>query len=318
MISLKISEENSMKRLLKMITLIICFFFAFSIQAEEGAKNILLLSGTKTHPFGHHECNSDISVLENLLQRQTKAEFETKLFLNGAWPETSELEAADAIVIICDGDAKHILNDRMAEFDALLGKNSDVGLFFIHYATVPLGRMEPDFKGTHFNNWIGGFYVGDSHNKTLTRFTNIRTKLFKHPVNNGVVPYTIFDEIYYRMQFVDNIRPIVVAEPYDEVPVFHSPAEKNRFERDIGQVASFESELERTIFWSFERENGARSLGTTMGHIHKNFWTNESIRKQMINSVAWISGLDIPVGGFDALDLTEEQLNLNHSSPEAK
>ena len=35
----------------------------------------------------------------------------------------------------------------------------------------------------------------------------------------------------------------------------------------------------------------------------------------MINSVAWISGLDVPAKGFDALELTEEQLNLNHSLP---
>ncbi len=116
------------------------------------------------------------------------------------------------------------------------------------------------------------------------------------------------------MEFVENIDPIVVAESLEDVPVFNSPVERMRFGRDNAQVATFESELERTIFWSFERESGGKSLGMTMCHIHRNFWMNESIRKQMINSVAWISGLEIPFDGFDALDLTEEQLNLNHSS----
>lgn len=304
-----------MNRIKPLIILSICCFFASCTQVEEKAKNVLLLSGPKSHAWGHHECNSDISVLENLLQRQTKAKFETKLFLDGAWPERSELEAADAIVIICDGDEKHILKDRMAEFDALLNNKSDLGVFFVHYATVPHGRKEPDFKGTYFNKWIGGFYAGDSKNKTLTRYTHIKSKLSDHPVNSGVEPYTLFDEIYYRMQYVDNIEPIMVAESFDEVPTFNSPVERTRYARDQDQVATFESELERTIFWSFERENGGRSLGMTMCHIHKNFWMNESIRKQMVNSVAWISGLDVPSGGYDALDLTEEQLNLNHSLP---
>lgn len=304
-----------MNRLPALVTLSICCFFVSCMQVQEKTKNVLLLSGPKSHAYGHHECNSDISVLENLLQRQTKAAFHTKLFLNGALPERSELEAADAIVVICDGDEKHVLKDRMAEFDALLEKNSDVGLFFVHYATVPFGRKEPDFKGTSFNQWIGGFYAGDSKNKTLTRYSHIKSKLSNHPVNRGVEPYTIFDEIYYRMEFVENIKPIVVAESLEDVPVFNSPVERMRFGRDNAQVATFESELERTIFWSFERENGGKSLGMTMGHIHKNFWTNESIRKQMVNSVAWISGLDVPSDGFDALDLTEAQLNLNHSAP---
>jgi hypothetical protein len=117
------------------------------------------------------------------------------------------------------------------------------------------------------------------------------------------------------MEYVENIRPIVVAESFDGAPTFQSPVERMRYARDHDQVATFESELERTIFWSFERENGGRSLGLTMGHIHRNFWMNESIRKQMVNSVAWISGLEVPADGFDALDLTEEQLMLNHSLP---
>ncbi|MGY8694554.1 MAG: hypothetical protein ACKVGW_10205, partial [Verrucomicrobiia bacterium] len=309
---------NDMKRIKPLIILSICFFFASCAQVEEKAKSILLLSGTKSHAFGHHECNADISVLENLLQRQVKAEFSTKLYLNGAWPEPSEFETADAIVIICDGDEKHILKDRMAEFDGLLKKNPGVGLFFIHYATVPFGRKEADFKGTSFNNWIGGFYAGDSKNKTLTRYSHIKSKLSDHPVNNGVAPYTLFDEIYYRMEFGDDIKPVVVAESLQDVPSFNSPVERMRFGRDNAQVATFESELERTIFWSYDREDGGKSLGMTMCHIHENFWTNESIRKQMINSVAWISGLAVPSDGYDALDLTEEQLNLNHSLPKAE
>lgn len=304
-----------MKRLLRLAIIGIGCFFVSCSPVQDKTKRILLLSGPKSHAYGHHECNSDISVLENLLQRQTKANFETKLFLNGAWPERSELENADAIVIICDGDEKHILKDRMVEFDALLETNEDVGLFFVHYATVPFGRKEPDFKGTYFHKWIGGFYAGDSKNKTLTRYSHIKSKLSDHPVNKGVAPYTIFDEIYYRMEFLEEIQPIVVAKPYDEVPSFHSPVERMRYGRDHAQVATFESELERTIFWSFEREGGGKSLGITMCHIHKNFWTNESIRKQMVNSVAWITGLDVPPEGFDALSLTEEQINLNHSEP---
>ncbi|MDQ8183580.1 ThuA domain-containing protein [Pelagicoccus sp. SDUM812005] len=307
-----------MKRIYAFLLSLLFCFAALHLQADPETKNVLLLSGKKTHGYGHHECNSDISVLENLLQRQSKARFDTQLFLDGAWPEPSQLEEADAIVIICDGDANHLLKDRMDEFDALQERNSDLGLLFVHYATVPFGRKEPDFKGTYFNKWIGGFYAGDSKSKTLTKYSHIEGKLAAHPVNRGVEPYRIFDEIYYRMEFVKDIVPVVVAEPLDEVPTFHNLIEQKRFEKDHSLVASFESERERTIFWSYERAGGGRSLGTTLGHIHRNFWTNEDIRKQMVNSVAWISGLDVPEEGFDALELTEEQLNLNHSAPKAK
>ncbi|WP_158972637.1 ThuA domain-containing protein [Paraglaciecola sp. L3A3] len=286
-----------------------------TIHSEKETKHILLLSGKKTHGHGQHENNSGISVLENLLQRQTKANFVTKIFLDAAWPTQSELDNADAIVIMSDGDQNHLLKDKMAEFDSLLEKNSDLGLLFIHYATVPEGRKSPDFKGTYFNNWIGGFYAGNSKNRTLTRWTHIQSKLSEHPVNKGVEPYTIFDEIYYRMEYVDSIKPIVVAETFNQVPTFYSNTGKSKYERDRNQVASFLSELERTIFWSFDRKGGGKSIGTTMGHTHSNFWMTKSIRKQLVNSVAWISGMDIPEEGFDALDLTEDQMMLNHSLP---
>ena len=305
----------------KLMTVIVCTLVLgcthITAHPEKETKNILLLSGKKTHAYGHHENGSGISVLENLLQRQTKANFKTKLFLDTAWPAQAELENADAVVVMCDGDDKHVLKDKMAEFDALLKKNSDLGLFFIHYATVPNGRKQSDFKGTYFNKWIGGFYAGDSKNKTLTRYTHIKSQLSDHPVNRGVEPYTIFDEIYYRMEHVDGIQPIVVAEAFNQEPEFHSNFEKSRYQRDSDAVAGFQSEAERTIFWSLERADGGKSVTTTMGHIHTNFWNTESIRKQMINSIAWISGLEIPKNGFDALDLTEAQLKLNHSLPKA-
>ncbi|MCM8534044.1 MAG: hypothetical protein NE330_22975, partial [Lentisphaeraceae bacterium] len=110
----------------KITLLIVSTFFIFSIQsvsASESLKKVLLLSGKKSHGYGHHECNSDISVLKNLLERQTKAEFSAKIFLNGAWPEDSEFGEADAIVICCDGDQKHILKNRMEKFDSILKAN---------------------------------------------------------------------------------------------------------------------------------------------------------------------------------------------------
>jgi type 1 glutamine amidotransferase len=307
-----------MKRILPLVFWVLFPCFLMGLRAEGDAKHVLLLAGPKSHGYGHHECNADISVLENLLQRQSQVRFTTQLFLHGAWPDESELKSADAIVIVCDGDDKHVLNGNEAEFEALLAHNNDLGLFFVHYATVPLGRKEADFEGTRFKKWIGGYYAGDSRNKTLTRFTYIESKLTEHPVNRGVTSYRLYDEIYYRMELVDNITPVVIAEPAEGVPTFHSAMEEDRFNRDLGQVASFESERERTIFWSFDRMGGGRSLATTMGHIHRNFWTNESIRRQMVNSVGWVAGLDIPAAGFDALDLTEEQLMLNHSSPKSE
>lgn len=295
-----------------------CINTAAYADVQKESKRILLLSGKKTHAYGHHENNAGISVLANLLQRQTQINFETQVFLDAAWPSEAQLNAADAIVIMSDGDAKHILKDKMSEFDTLLKNNKDLGLVFIHYATVPNGRKEADFNGEYFNKWIGGFYAGNSHNKTLTRWTHIQAKLPAHPVNNGVKPYTIFDEIYYRMEYVKGIKPIVVAESYKVVPNFHTNVEKSRYERDSQAVNGFKNELERTIFWSFERDDGGKSVATTMGHIHANFWTNKSIRKQMINSVAWVAGLQVPEAGFDALELSEAQLMLNHSMPKSK
>jgi len=133
-----------------------------SSNTHKETKKVILLSGKKSHAHGHHENNAGISVLENLLQRQTKAHFDTSKFLNGDWPEQSELERADAIVVMSDGDNKHILKDRMVEFDLLIKNNPKLGLLFIHYATVPEGRKNPEFKGGYFNDWIGGFYAGDS------------------------------------------------------------------------------------------------------------------------------------------------------------
>ena len=88
---------------------------------------------------------------------------------------------------------RHPINKHLKQFDALAEKG--VGLVCVHYGVeVPKGA-----PGTMFLKWIGGYF--ETFWSVNPHWTAEFKTIPKHPVANGVKPFTLKDEWYYRYAF---------------------------------------------------------------------------------------------------------------------
>lgn len=123
----------------------------------------------------------------------------------------------------------------------------------------------------------------------------------KHPITNGVRPFTIRDEWYFNMHWVGDVTdvkdarsvtPILQAVPPDKV-------------RGTADAKKYPGRLE-TMAWAYDRPTGGRGFGFTGGHFHRN-WADENFRRLVVNAVLWAAKADVPDGGakvdFDPADL---------------
>jgi len=130
----------------------------------------------------------------------------------------------------------------------------------------------------------------------------------RHPTTRGVKPFTILDEWYFNMRFVEDrkgLTPILVAVPDDstvERPDGHhsgNPAVRAAVARRDPQ----------TVAWAYERAGGGRGFGFTGAHFHTN-WGNEDFRKLALNAVLWLAHMEVPVDGVVS-KVTESDLAAN-------
>ena len=114
--------------------------------------------------------------------------------------DESVFEDAATVVIFSTGHAGHVLKPHLDEFDAIMKKGT--GVVMIHWAT----EAEKGKPGELFLQWMGGFcdldWSVNPHWKP--RFTNLPD----HPITNGVRDFSIDDEWYYHMRFVDDLKGV--------------------------------------------------------------------------------------------------------------
>ena len=127
----------------------------------------------------------------------------------GGWPSDPAIfQDAATVVILSDGGGRHPINKHLKQFDALAEKG--VGLVCVHYGVeVPKGA-----PGTMFLKWIGGYF--ETFWSVNPHWTAEFKTSPKHPVANGVKPFTLKDEWYYHMRFREGMKgvtPILSALP---------------------------------------------------------------------------------------------------------
>ena len=105
----------------------------------------------------------------------------------------------------------------------------------------------------------------------------------KHPIANGVKPFTIRDEWYFNMRFRDDMKgvtPILSAKPSDAVrdgPYVYPKGPYKHIQEAKGRP--------ETMMWAAERADGGRGVGFTGGHFHRN-WQDDNFRKVVLNAPA--------------------------------
>lgn len=270
--------------------------------ADAADRKLVLMAGKPSHPPRMHEFNAGVQLLSQCLAGVPG--LQVTCVLNG-WPaDESVFEGADAVVFYMDGGGRHEVvqenGRRLALIDQWVKQGVSIGC--MHYGVEVLA----DQAGVEFQRWIGGYYENSFSCNPIWEpaFSNFPD----HPVTRGVKPFTIRDEWYFNMRFIENIPgnaarkadgttfvPILVAAPSDDVrdgpyvyprgPYPHIQAARGR---------------EEAMMWVVERRDGGRGMGFTGGHFHDN-WGNPQFRKVVLNGLVWLAGVDVPPNGVESI-----------------
>lgn len=268
-----------------------------SLHAE---KKVLLIAGPPSHGPGAHEHNAGIQLLQKCLAGVPG--LKTEIALNG-WPKNPKaFDGADAIFIYADGGPRHIAlqDDHLAVLDRALRGGAGLGL--LHFAVEPTKDKGQD----EFLRWVGGaFEINWSVNPHWN--ANFKT-LPQHPITRGVQPFTILDEWYFNMRFVDGrkgVTPILVAVP-DASTTSRPDGEHSGNPTVRAMVARGEPQ---TVSWAFTRPDGGRGFGFTGAHFHEN-WGNDNFRKLVLNAILWLAKMEVPATGVPS-SVTKADLQAN-------
>jgi type 1 glutamine amidotransferase len=267
--------------------------------AAEKAK-VVFVSGKPSHGRMAHEHRAGNMILADRLNK-SGLPVETVLVPHYGYPkDESVFEGASTIVIFCTGHGGHVLNPKLKEFDAMMKKG--VGVIMIHWATEAV-KGEP---GKKFLEWMGGFC---DLNWSVNPHWTPSFKPVKHPIWNGIKPFSVNDEWYYHMRFVDglkNVTPILT-----DLPPTNTLRRKDgaRSGNPAVRKAVANGETQH-VAWAFERKDGGRGFGFTGGHVHKN-WKDDNYRGIMLNAILWTAGLEGPEKGVPSKTPTDEEIESN-------
>jgi type 1 glutamine amidotransferase len=286
---------SDMKKIVSLVALLACL-----ASAHAADKKIVFVAGKPSHGPGEHEHRAGCLLLKSCLD---KVQGVTSIVYSNGWPaEPKAFDGADSIVIYADGGGGHpaLQDDHLQQLDALMKKG--VGLACIHYATEP--TMEKGEK--EFINWIGGCF---EINRSVNPHWDGDFKSFpKHPIANGVNPFTIRDEWYFYMRFRDGMKgvtPILSAIPPESTM---SRGDGEHEGNPEVRAAVKRGEVQH-VAWACERADGGRGFGFTGAHFNKN-WGDDNFRKIVLNAILWTAKAEVPADGVQST-VTKEELEQN-------
>jgi hypothetical protein len=260
--------------------------------ADFKGKKIVLVAGKQSHGPGDHEFFAGCAILMNLLKQTPDV---WVVMARDGWPKNEKIfDGAAALVFYMDGRGGHPVvmkdkeGDRMDRIQKVLDKGA--GWVNLHYAVDYLPE-----HGKRVLDWMGGYY--EPNYSINPHWDATFRALPKHPITNGVKPFTLRDEWYYNMRFVEdmkNVTPILTAVPPDGT-------------RGTAAAKMYPGRPEH-VAWAYERANGGRGFGFTGAHFHRN-WADEDFRRIVVNAILWSAKIEVPEGGakvaFDPADLNK-------------
>ena len=123
-------------------------------------------------------------------------------------------------------------------------------------------------------------------------------------------PFTTNDEWYYHMRFKEGmggVTPLLTA-------ITPGTTRKGNDDDHGGNPevrSGLGKNLSQHVVWAYQRHNnGGRGFGCTGAHFHKN-WSQDDFRKSILNSIVWITGLEVPADGVASKKSDAEELSQN-------
>ena len=275
-------------------------FFNETALADEKSK-IVFIAGKPSHGPMSHEHRAGNMILADALNR-SGLDVECVLVPHPGYPEDdSILHDAATVVIFCSGHKGHVLNPHLDEFDKLM--KSGVGVVMIHWAT----EAEKGKPGEKFLEWMGGFC--DLNWSVNPHWTPNFRNFPDHPIANGVEPFSINDEWYYHMRFVDEMKgvtPILTDVP--PLTTLRRPDGERSGNAAVRKAV--ESGLTQHVAWAYERPSGGRGFGFTGAHNHVN-WQDENYRKVVLNAILWTANVEVPKDGCPSPGVSDSRIKEN-------
>jgi hypothetical protein len=308
------AKRKTLMKLTSLSAFVVLFAAAFGLTDSVSfadTPKLVIVAGKPSHPPRMHEFNAGVQLLATCLKDRT--DIDAQFVLNG-WPDDESIfDGAAAVVFFMDGGGGHEVvqegRRRLELVDSWAEKG--VGLGFMHYGVEVLA----DQAGSEFKKWIAGHY---DHMFSCNPIWEPHFEAFaEHPICNGVKPFSIKDEWYFNMRFIDGVSadgpsetedlkfwPILVASPSSDVrdgPYVYPKGPYPHIQAAAGRAEA--------MMWAVERNNGARGFGFTGGHFHDN-WGNDNFRKVVLNAMLWIAKVEVPKDGVEST-VTKELLDAN-------
>jgi hypothetical protein len=293
------------------------FLFGFCLHAVD--KKVVFVAGPKSHGFFAHEHAAGCKLLAEHLEAANLG-IKTVVVTGGFPQDQSVFNDADAVVVACDGGVRHLLNKNLKEFDEVMKRG--VGLACIHYGV----ETTKGSAGDHFLKWIGGYF---EPYWSVNPVWNAAFKLLpRHSITQGVMPFTMQDEWYYHMRFreatsaIGSIVPILSAHPPENTMKRLKPGvdkHPHHGNPDVSDAVLKRKEAQH-VAWAYQRGedyNYGRGFGFTGAHFHEN-WASLDARRLVLNAIAWIAKVEVPVGGVKTSEVTLDDLLKNQDFPKPK
>jgi type 1 glutamine amidotransferase len=279
-----------LRRLVQGFIVILAVLCSQSLLAKtaDGHTRIVLIAGTRApRKAGGEEYLKTVRLLKVMFDRAGLKGVQTVVVYDG-WPsDPSVLDTADTIVFVSDGmqwSPWSFSPERIASMQKQIDRGC--GFMLFHFATYIPYKFQKQALA-----WDGGYveYDGPKYpheyftQKTLTSDVVFPTP--HHPVLNGVKPFRVMDEFYYRATFVrEGITPLLrVPELPADPKVYPGPLADPK---------------DQVTMWAYDRpQANGRSIGATFGHYY-DAWQNDDYRKLILNAIAWTAHVQIPPQGI--------------------
>ena len=243
-------------------------------------RRILIIAGTPDgHPPGTHEYAKSAELVRDAVANDAAASGDSVAVetATGGWPmDPAAIERADTIALFTSGSDRReqdhplLVGDHMDQIAKAMARGC--GLVTFHYSTFAPNRIGPRIL-----EWTGGYFDYESGPGPRNWYSRINTWEARlepatpdHPICRGIEPFTIKEEIYWRIRFRDDdtrLVPILkTVAPGDKEP--------------------------QTVAWAVERADGGRGFGFTGGHFFAH-WQNEPFRRLMVNAILWTAKAEV-------------------------
>jgi hypothetical protein len=265
-------------------------------KAATGCTRIALVADTDPHgPRGNHEFVAAAIYLARSINAQYPKAY-AAVYTRQKWPK--DLSFADAIVALMNHGGSSV-NPTVKE---TVGKGA--GFMAVHYGV----EVNKGAQGEHYLKWLGGYF--ETYWSVNPFWTPEFKEIPKHETTRGVKPFSINDEWYYHMRFVDGMKgvtPVLAAVPPLKTVGWREGQKPSERGGNPDVYAEVKDGVPQVMAWAYERPDKGRGFGFTGLHKHDNLG-NDNMRTLLCNAVAWVAKLPVPKGGIQTKTLDRSAL----------